>query len=662
MHVAFGLPQVGSSIFQHATLPIAPKCTPLHSPGKAFASKTSRCVVKGSYQGPKQDVPGLKQQSFKIVFSDRRYEGCLLDDGVALDLPILAFVPGLDGKPLPACQVKELSERYVIVSLCHDPRDQSSWEQLVSNISPTLARLRERSTEGLTVVAESFGGALALRFVAANPQDLFKELILLNPGTALMNDQLLCSLTSLLPLLKVDGTERILYKAAAVFLFKVLLTDERRLADSSIPEDEPSLLRSVDIDEVPLRAMLHRVALLKSFGATFNDECIRRLVRVPTTLVASERDRLLNSRVEIERLSKLLPNVKRKIILKDSAHAALLEKSVSLADMMEPGCIDRNSESAGPSSDYKVDQQFEEAFQLGKKIFAPWRQLISPKIIGGEVLQSAIRSAAEQGSEKRSVLLVGNHGVFGILDLSLFFIELKELMGDTRFRSLAHSTHFEQFGEITGGRWSKFVSDLGALPASPRNFYKLLSTGENILLFPGGAREVCRRRGEQNKLFWKSGVDFVRPAARFNAIIVPFSSLGADDSVEILIDGQELQKLPVLGSFVRRWVEDAQFSSSDLMPISSFPPKPDRFYFKFHEPIDTASVSHKDLQACQELYSQIRDVVENGIGDLYEERKRDPKRELNARMFDNGSRDVKREREQTPFDSFLEYILPTFDI
>ena len=40
--------------------------------------------------------------------------------------------------------------------------------------------------------------------------------------------------------------------------------------------------------------------------------------------------------------------------------------------------------------------------------------------------------------------------------------------------------------------------------------YRALSKGKNVLLFPGGGREVVKRRGEMYKLLWKDEVDFVR--------------------------------------------------------------------------------------------------------------------------------------------------------
>lgn len=615
-----------------------------------------------SSEAYRSSAPQGRQQAFRVIFEDSKYETALSTTSAVCELPLLVFVPGLDGKPLAECQTRVLKKQYVIVSLCHEPTDRSSWEELVKAISPTLERLRSVSPEDITLVSESFGAALALRLVAAYPSNFFKRLVLLNPGTAVMRDEFLQSITSLLPLLKIDRTERVLYKAAAVFLFKVLLVREEQLAESSIPKDELPILRSVNIDEVPLDAMLHRVNLLKSFGRTFNDDCTRYLVKTPAVLIASGRDRLLKSKQEIERLARLLPNVEKKIILPHSGHAALLEKQVNLSSILESsGKSGVLNSFLGTALQPLDDEKFETAYNLGKQWFGPWRELVSPRVLGSEKLTNLAH--LDKDEEKKPVLLVGNHGVFGILDLSIFFIELIELLGKTRVRSLAHSSHFEQYGDFTDGRWSQFVVDLGAVPASPRNFYKLLANGENILLFPGGAREVCRRRGEKNKVFWKREVDFVRPAAKFNAIIVPFSTIGADDSVDILLDGQELQEVPFLGSSLTQLVKDLNFSPENLMPLTSFPPRADRFYFKFHEPIDTARVDHRDMESCQAIYDAVKTAVETGINDLIAEREKDPNKGFLTRALraahvrTNGLR-----QEKSALQELIKRVMPTFDI
>jgi hypothetical protein len=53
-----------------------------------------------------------------------------------------------------------------------------------------------------------------------------------------------------------------------------------------------------------------------------------------------------------------------------------------------------------------------------------------------------------------------------------------------KLRGLAHPGHWK-------GPLGPFFESFGAVKASPLAAYKLLSAGEPVLLFPGGAREVC---------------------------------------------------------------------------------------------------------------------------------------------------------------------------
>jgi hypothetical protein len=156
----------------------------------------------------------------------------------------------------------------------------------------------------------------------------------------------------------------------------------------------------------------------------------------------------------------------------------------------------------------------------------------------------------------RAVVFYYRPSVYGFLDTPLIIEELNNLMGGPRLRPMAHDIHFEHFNDVSGGRWGSFCTALGAIRATPRNFYRLLRQGEPILLFPGGPTEVCRRRGQKNLLLWSEETDFVRPAARMNAVIVPFSCVGADDAIDIILDGQELQRVPLLGPVLRQALLD----------------------------------------------------------------------------------------------------------
>ena len=57
----------------------------------------------------------------------------------------------------------------------------------------------------------------------------------------------------------------------------------------------------------------------------------------------------------------------------------------------------------------------------------------------------------------------------------------------------------------------------------------LMRAGQHLMVFPGGQREVFKRKNEAYRLIWKERIGFVTLAAAFGYSIVPFASLGADE-------------------------------------------------------------------------------------------------------------------------------------
>ena len=81
--------------------------------------------------------------------------------------------------------------------------------------------------------------------------------------------------------------------------------------------------------------------------------------------------------------------------------------------------------------------------------------------------------------------------------------------------------------------------------------FRLLKNNDKVLLFPGGAREVVKKRGEEYQLIWKETPDFVRLAAKCKALIVPFAAVGADDAYDVVMETEEQLEHPVLGPLLR---------------------------------------------------------------------------------------------------------------
>lgn len=60
-----------------------------------------------------------------------------------------------------------------------------------------------------------------------------------------------------------------------------------------------------------------------------------------------------------------------------------------------------------------------------------------------------------------------------------------------------------------------------------------------------------KKVGQEYQLFWRESADFVRLAARCDAIIVPFAAVGADDAYDVMMEADELLQTPVLGDLVK---------------------------------------------------------------------------------------------------------------
>lgn len=56
-------------------------------------------------------------------------------------------------------------------------------------------------------------------------------------------------------------------------------------------------------------------------------------------------------------------------------------------------------------------------------------------------------------------------------------------------------------------------------------------------------------------MFWPEREEFVRMAARFDAIIVPFGGVGCEDGFEIVRDSKELLGTPFLGQWLTNRVQ-----------------------------------------------------------------------------------------------------------
>ncbi len=267
------------------------------------------------------------------------------------------------------------------------------------------------------------------------------------------------------------------------------------------------------------------------------------------------------------------------------------------------------------------------ALERAAKLLAPWRLLTSPRFEGLERIPDA-----------RPLLFVGNHTILGLVDAPLMLAELWEKKG-IALRSLGDHAHFKV------PVWGELLRSLGVVDGTRENCGRLMRAGEAILVFPGGAREVAKRKGEKYRLIWKERLGFARLAIQHACTIVPFAAVGAEDAYDIVADADDLFASPI-GPALKKLGVRPDLVMPLVKGLGPTPlPRPERLYFRFEEPIATTEWAgrEEDDDACRALRDRARSSVESGIAALLELRERDQKRGLLGRIKNEITRRRRRD-------------------
>lgn len=241
-------------------------------------------------------------------------------------------------------------------------------------------------------------------------------------------------------------------------------------------------------------------------------------------------------------------------------------------------------------------------------------------------------------------VLVGYHMLMA-LELMPLTVAVLSSTG-INLRGLGHPFLFNKYSEqlLPDSSFFDVCRILGAVPVTAINLYKLLSEKHFVLLYPGGAREVLHRKGEEYKLFWPEQPEFVRMASRFGATIIPFGVVGEDDIFDVLLDYNDLLKLPFYDIIDKELNRDdirlrtdstGELKNQAIHPIVVSPKVPGRFYFIFGKPIETRG-REKELankKNAQEVYLHVKSEAEGCIKYLKEKREEDPYRSILPRLL-----------------------------
>ena len=126
---------------------------------------------------------------------------------------------------------------------------------------------------------------------------------------------------------------------------------------------------------------------------------------------------------------------------------------------------------------------------------------------------------------------------------------------------------------------------------------------------------------------------FARLAVEHGYTIVPFAAVGAEEAVDIVLDGDN----PLLAP-TRMFVKSVLGAPTRCRSFGDRPhsvPRPERQYYWFGEPIATESIQGRqdDDSVVESVRDQTKRAVEAGLEFLLAERDRDPNRSVVKRLL-----------------------------
>lgn len=218
----------------------------------------------------------------------------------------------------------------------------------------------------------------------------------------------------------------------------------------------------------------------------------------------------------------------------------------------------------------------------------------------------------ENLASKRPALYVGNHTLYGVLDIPLIMAYLQSEHG-IYLRTLGDRGHFDY------PVWKQVLSRSGVVMGTPDNCDRLMEAGESILVYPGGAREVWHHKDENYQLVWKNHLGFVRHAVKNGYDIIPFASLGADECYDVVVDGADFKANKWVQKLLQTTHQTGIFRQGEAVPPllrglgPTLIPRPQAQYFHFGPRIKTANMDDTDQttlmavrdQTAQSIYQQL---------------------------------------------------------
>ncbi len=259
-----------------------------------------------------------------------------------------------------------------------------------------------------------------------------------------------------------------------------------------------------------------------------------------------------------------------------------------------------------------------------RSFMAPFKFYFAPQFYGIDELDVS-----------KPAMFVSNHTVLGVLDGFPFGVEIYLRKG-VYLRALADSNHWKI------PVWKDIVSNyLGAVEASRENCRILMKQGESLVVYPGGTREICKKKGEEYILKWTDRRGFVRMAMEYGYDIIPVAAVGAEEAFTIIEDSNDILNSP-FGKFLKFiGVAEKYFKNGELMPPivrgigDTIIPRPAKLYFSFGKRISTAKykAQFEDLKTQEMLRKKVETALYKQFGELFAIRDNDRDRSKWRRLL-----------------------------
>jgi 1-acyl-sn-glycerol-3-phosphate acyltransferase len=235
---------------------------------------------------------------------------------------------------------------------------------------------------------------------------------------------------------------------------------------------------------------------------------------------------------------------------------------------------------------------------FAENFIKPFKLYFDPQFYGLENLDAS-----------KPALYVSNHTILGVLDGYPFAIELY-LQKGIILRALADSMHYQI------PLWRDLITErLGVVEASRENCAALMKRGDNLVVFPGGTREICKRKGEEYVLKWSDRTGFVKMALQHGYDIIPVAAVGAEEAFTVVKDANDFFHKNIIGKFLSfTGLAETIFKSGDRFPPTvkglgnTILPRPEKLYFSFGKRISTEKFKGKESDP--EVLNQIKSKVE----------------------------------------------------